>query len=550
MTVTDPDAGISQIRHSANTYKGGKSPDGAVLTGLIEPTIVDKAFDKQVSDYERFIAKRRIGGTDVNGKVIGGWKEVPCFLDWDSTYRYSEWKDNFDKFEEILNEDGISGLIETGDLNEKQENHNHAVCTFLNSYFQLEGDRTINVDELLKVLKFDGEVQDHAENIYFNTSYMNLRELVEFGDVESSGMKKMKVKLDGQWKTMLYSDFNIRTYEQLVDLFFDYLDFQEQLKVRLLNMTDVSPYNIDPRHRWTSDRSDVMTAKTLDLQESRFSEMSTAFISLTTYQDKKTGEPIIPDEFQEEHRGPLWFEAMERLQDARLLTVQNLRQAANEMDKQFDYLWVVECHKSGFPHIHILVFGDMADYLQCDSHDPDMKDGKDDCDKRHRNPDEEWSERYDYECQRAKYLDRLEIKNDLGHNGIAVDIAVRPAGSDEAMRNVANYMMKYVKKNLGEIDSKYTQESLDDKDWGEIVFNACMWASGYRTWGASREVSSVMKRDRNDSGKEFNNLGGELSDKKDKSFDEIVESKADRQLKWRLKKREQWVKSIKERKQS
>jgi hypothetical protein len=51
-----------------------------------------------------------------------------------------------------------------------------------------------------------------------------------------------------------------------------------------------------------------------------------------------------------------------------------------------------------------------------------------------------------------------------------------------------------------------------------------------------------MKTNRNESDKEFENLGGELTEETDRTFEELIELKGDRMLRKRKQKREEYKK--------
>jgi hypothetical protein len=108
-------------------------------------------------------------------------------------------------------------------------------------------------------------------------------------------------------------------------------------------------------------------------------------------------------------------------------------------------------------------------------------------------------------------------------------------------------LMKYMQKNFGEIKSKYESKTLENKDWGTLVYNACMWLSGYRTWGTSRSVGSVMKTEKVVSEKEYEKLGGELTDSTDRDFRLQVNAKGSELLNKRMLERDKFRKAISDR---
>jgi hypothetical protein len=51
--------------------------------------------------------------------------------------------------------------------------------------------------------------------------------------------------------------------------------------------------------------------------------------------------------------------------------------------------------------------------------------------------------------------------------------------------------MKYMTKQFGSGDEPWTE--------GELLFNAMVWATGTRMWGASKELTAIMRRPVKDS---------------------------------------------------
>lgn len=119
-----------------------------------------------------------------------------------------------------------------------------------------------------------------------------------------------------------------------------------------------------------------------------------------------------------------------------------------------NYVWVLEPHETGFPHCHLVVFREFSE-----SEQEEIK--------------RLWSEKY-----KAGSFDR------------GIDVTSKK--SDESIHSIRNYLMKYMTKQFGD----------DNKPWsnGEILFNAIVWASNTRMWGASKELTAVMRRPVRESG--------------------------------------------------
>lgn len=142
-------------------------------------------------------------------------------------------------------------------------------------------------------------------------------------------------------------------------------------------------------------------------------------------------------------------------------TFQNINQASEKLFKilrkeipDLTYLWVVEPHKSGYPHYHVILFHEISEELQ---------------DKIKSL----WSEKY-----QAGSFDK------------GVDFSVRPV--QDSIKSLKNYLLKYVVKGFRKSGSKFENDSIT---WTpeELCFNAVVWKNHYRLFGCSRNLSRVMK---------------------------------------------------------
>jgi hypothetical protein len=118
-----------------------------------------------------------------------------------------------------------------------------------------------------------------------------------------------------------------------------------------------------------------------------------------------------------------------------------------------NYVWILEPHETGYPHCHLVVFREFSDTEQDEI-------------KRL------WSEKY-----HAGSYDR--------------GIEVTSKRSDESICSICNYLMKYMTKQFGDGNEPWTD--------GELLFNAPIWATGTRMWGASKELTKIMRRPVNES---------------------------------------------------
>ncbi|MDD1686069.1 hypothetical protein [Methanoregula sp.] len=116
--------------------------------------------------------------------------------------------------------------------------------------------------------------------------------------------------------------------------------------------------------------------------------------------------------------------------------------------KGINYVWVLEPHETGYPHCHLIVFREFTEDEQTA-----IK--------------QLWSEKY-----RAGSFDR------------GIDVTSKK--TDESIHSIRNYLMKYMTKQFGTGDEPWTD--------GELLFNAMVWASCTRMWGASKELTAIMQR--------------------------------------------------------
>jgi len=118
-----------------------------------------------------------------------------------------------------------------------------------------------------------------------------------------------------------------------------------------------------------------------------------------------------------------------------------------------DYFWVVEPHKSGYAHYHLAVFADI------DNETKDKK-GKGIEDKLR----DLWSNKYK-----------------VGSHTFGLDFSKKK--DDKKIRDLKNYLQKYLRK--GFLLDKWTP--------GMLKFNTAMWETGFRMYGASKNIREIMK---------------------------------------------------------
>lgn len=117
-----------------------------------------------------------------------------------------------------------------------------------------------------------------------------------------------------------------------------------------------------------------------------------------------------------------------------------------------DYFWVVEPHKSGYVHYHMAVFADV---------DNETKD------KKGRGIED-------------KFRDLWSKKYKTGNHTYGLDFAQKK--DESKINHLKNYLQKYLSKGF----------LLDTWSPGMLKFNAAMWDTGFRMYGASKNIREIM----------------------------------------------------------
>lgn len=132
--------------------------------------------------------------------------------------------------------------------------------------------------------------------------------------------------------------------------------------------------------------------------------------------------------------------------------------------KRFDYVYVMENHKSGYPHMHVAIFERFT------------KEQKD-------KVIELWSKRY----RTGSKVRGVQFSEEEGFDdrkNTAMDNS--PVRSRNDIQWVGFYLIKYLGKTFTDVGEMTN---------GEIKFHALLWMTGARQWNCSRRLSSVMKLD-------------------------------------------------------
>ena len=237
----------------------------------------------------------------------------------------------------------------------------------------------------------------------------------------------------------------ITTVAEGVDAFNDYLENKENASLVLQEKESgdvrVLPYN----HRWTAEYRKMLYAKLKDAERAldqifRKGPVPSTLFTLTAKQMGADGCPRPP------------MDVLEDLTDG----WEDFRKALDRAIPDWvrtEYIKVVEPHNSGYPHLHVVVFGIASPRLQ--------------------------------EMVKALWVDKYGIGGADAHK----DSVTVARGRAAQMQNPAQYVMKYLSKTAVRSDgSKPTIEGFE-------AFSALLLISGKRQYSTSQGLSEAMKRD-------------------------------------------------------
>lgn len=226
-------------------------------------------------------------------------------------------------------------------------------------------------------------------------------------------------------------------YFQICRDFVEYLD-QCEMKGFVLRGYDTIPGKIktcrlDYNNRWGPARRKELSNK-LEKLETWFEiqeDRPVTLVTLTSYQEGRT-------------IAGAWYE----LNKSRGKLSKLIAKYFNSPD----YFWVVEPHKSGYVHYHMAVFAHI------DNETKDKK-GKGIEDKFR----EIWAEKYK-----------------TGNHTYGLDFSKKE--DEDKIKHLKNYLSKYLEK--GFLLDKWTP--------GMLKFNANLWETGFRMYGASKNIREIM----------------------------------------------------------
>jgi len=230
------------------------------------------------------------------------------------------------------------------------------------------------------------------------------------------------------------SNPNISPSERtLVKKFSGYLNGIEN--TRIIAVSNYDYYNMPYTTRWSPEYKKKMIAKMYAIEDyyKRSGKSIVTLLTLTGYQNGKTSidakGKITTREELFNHLTHGW----------RLLS--NL---IAKICPSLEYIWVMEPHKSGYPHMHVAVFG----YIPKDMQERLTR---------------LWSEKYH-----------------VGSAEHGIDFSVKPI--KESIQSIRNYLMKYISKGIGAEGKK----SWTPEEW---IYHAIARKHRHRYIGMSHAIS-------------------------------------------------------------
>lgn len=231
--------------------------------------------------------------------------------------------------------------------------------------------------------------------------------------------------------------------------FGEYLDKTSQMSFRIAgtnNQHDRVSFVIEYGHRWSNLYVRKLMARMMRLEEAfqngEFSTRKATLITMTTYGRGS---------YSTKARGKRMTVAssLELLQESRTKIMKWLR----KYHPRVDYFWVLEPHKSGQVHCHLLVLCELSE-------------------EEEKKIQSLWSEKY---------------KAGSKKHGMKIT----KAGDGSVIKSLKNYLLKYLRKAVAAKDDWTSEEEL---------YNAVLWASGARGFGCSARITSIMKLPRIETG--------------------------------------------------
>jgi len=162
----------------------------------------------------------------------------------------------------------------------------------------------------------------------------------------------------------------------------------------------------------------------------------------------QAGRPVTLISLTSDHKDSIRHQ-WEKINCSRTLLLKLIRKYFGDVD----YFWVAQPQENGYAHYHLAVFAKIDNETK-DKYGQGIED-------KFRNL---WSEKYKI----GSHTYGLDFKHKSG---------------DNPLNNLKDYLTRYLRSGF----------ALDDWSPAHLVFNALLWGTGYRLYGASKRISSIMK---------------------------------------------------------
>jgi hypothetical protein len=226
--------------------------------------------------------------------------------------------------------------------------------------------------------------------------------------------------------------------QKLVRSFDTYLETtaDKEIVVFTSHSADHFEFHIPYPHRWSESYRKKMITQMYGVEEYITHRTQSPIITLLTLTGYQDGTSSINHVGTPTSRAQLF----EKLKTGCHLILDNIRTLAPDIP----YIWIMEPHKSGYPHIHIALFGYISPKIQ-------------------KRLAKLWTDKYN-----------------IGSKKHGINFQV--SSVKESIKSIKNYLLKYISKSIG---------SNGRKSWSpeEFLYHATAWKHHHRFIGMARSIS-------------------------------------------------------------
>jgi len=239
----------------------------------------------------------------------------------------------------------------------------------------------------------------------------------------------------------LQFEYALRPYVKCAVAFKDYLENTADMRI------------VAHGYNWDTEQ---YVGKTMPYIH-RFTEIYMRSLAAKMYKleewHKETQKPVTLITLTTSHRGKDIYEAFDDLKNGWFHLYKHLQLKY----PKFDYYYIFEPHKTGYPHIHVMIFEDIPNDV--------LNEFK-----------TLWSKKWNL----GSYNHGLDGDN-RNEDGVKEDIS-----------SLRNYLMKYLSKSIMAYSSNVNDKNVEMTP-AIFVFHSVAWDGKYRLWGCSRALSKVMR---------------------------------------------------------